>query len=113
MKRILNVAVIIILSASVCIAGQNKNSCLIGQNIAKFYDPDVNLSDLPVSLALQSEFKKIGEIPADWSVVPQFGKDPDEDKPRRLPLPREQVYTAQAKSSPNAEKRHGCRVLEY
>jgi len=77
MKRILNVAVIIILSASVCIAGQNKNSCLIGQNIAKFYDPDVNLSDLPVSLALQSEFKKIGEIPADWSVVPQFGKDPD------------------------------------
>lgn len=62
---------------SVCIAGYHKQSCLIGADAAKFYSQDINPADLPVSLALQKGFKSIGKIPADWSVVPQFGKDSD------------------------------------
>ncbi|MGA2916787.1 MAG: TIM-barrel domain-containing protein [Sedimentisphaerales bacterium] len=58
---------------SVCYAEQIGRAQLLGDGIARFYEPNVIVEDLPPSMSLEREPNIIGPVPAGWTPVPQFG----------------------------------------
>ncbi len=60
---------------SVGCAEQLDQSQLLGDGIARFYEPNVVIKDLPPSMSLEREPSVIGKVPAEWILVPQFGID--------------------------------------
>ena len=62
---------------SICLAEQAGRTQLLGEGIARFYEPNVIIRDLPPSMSLEREPNVIGVVPAKWGLVPQFGIDKD------------------------------------
>ncbi|MBU1260772.1 MAG: DUF5110 domain-containing protein [Planctomycetes bacterium] len=48
---------------------------MLGDGIARFYEPNVVIKNLPPSMSLEREPNVIGQVPAEWMLVPQFGID--------------------------------------
>jgi len=74
-RRIVNVAVVITVLfalASLCCARSAGKSQLLGDGIVRFYAPSVEPKQLPPSMALESEPKVLGPVPASWSLMPLF-----------------------------------------
>ena len=60
---------------SICYAEQTGQAQLLGDGIARFYEPNVIVKDLPPSMSLEREPKVIGQVRAAWTLAPQFGMD--------------------------------------
>jgi len=60
---------------SICYAEQTGQTQLLGDGIARFYEPNVIVKDLPPSMSLEREPNVIGQVPAAWTLAPQFGMD--------------------------------------
>jgi alpha-glucosidase len=71
--RLIAVAAIVLLCVS-CYAGQLTDQ-MLGEGIARFYEPNVTIKDLPPSMSLEGEPKVIGQVPAGWILRPQFGME--------------------------------------
>src|SRR5512138_2106617 len=56
-------------------AEETCQSQLLGEGIVRFYDPDVNIKDLPPSMSLDHEPEILGKAPAEWKIIPEFGFD--------------------------------------
>lgn len=69
---------IIVLALSVfsfCFAQQYGLGQLLGDGIARFYEPNVIIKDLPPSMSLECEPNIIGAVGPEWKLVPQFSID--------------------------------------
>ncbi|MFH1371601.1 MAG: TIM-barrel domain-containing protein [Planctomycetota bacterium] len=60
---------------SICYAEQTGQAQLLGDGIARFYEPNVIVKDLSPSMSLEREPNVIGQVPAAWTLAPQFGMD--------------------------------------
>jgi alpha-glucosidase len=61
--------------ASKGFAEQACQSQLLGDGIVRFYDPNINIKDLPPSMSIEREPNALGPAPAEWKLVPEFGID--------------------------------------
>jgi alpha-glucosidase len=59
----------------ICYAERTGQAQLLGDGIARFYEPNVIVKDLPPSMSLEREPNVICQVPASWTLAPQFGMD--------------------------------------
>jgi len=60
---------------SIGYAEQTNRTQLLGDGIARFYEPNVVIKNLPPSMSLEREPNVISQVPAKWTLVPKFGID--------------------------------------